>query len=290
MFADGLSPIAIAKALNERGIAGPGGRAWRDTTIRGHARRATGILRSELYIGRLVWNRMHFIKDPATGRRVSRMNPKENWVVEEVPQLRIVDNGIWDAVQTRLADIRKASGAADRPRFWERRRAGYLLTGKVFCGCCGGPLSNIGKDYLGCSRPRRQGTCTNTRGIRREPLEASILAALRNRLMQPEHVAIFIEEFTAEWNRQAADASAENSARARELEKVERKVSGLINAIVDGIRTPGIRHELLQLEERKSKLEAALAQPPSIEPPRLHPGLAEVYRDRVFQLHESMSP
>lgn len=46
MFADGASPIAIAKALNRDGISGPGGSAWRDTTIRGHAERGTGILSS----------------------------------------------------------------------------------------------------------------------------------------------------------------------------------------------------------------------------------------------------
>ncbi|WBO61162.1 hypothetical protein GT370_10165 [Acidocella sp. MX-AZ03] len=49
-----------------------------DTTIRGHATRGTGILRNELYIGRMVWNRMRYLKDPATGKRVSRMNPKKN--------------------------------------------------------------------------------------------------------------------------------------------------------------------------------------------------------------------
>ncbi len=47
-FAEGLSPIAIAKQLNQEGIPGPDGRPWQDTAIRGHAERATGILRNEL--------------------------------------------------------------------------------------------------------------------------------------------------------------------------------------------------------------------------------------------------
>jgi len=51
--------------------------ARQDTTIRGHALRGTGILRNELYIGRLVWNRLTYIRNPATGRRVSRVNPGE---------------------------------------------------------------------------------------------------------------------------------------------------------------------------------------------------------------------
>ena len=37
-----------------------------DTSTRGHAARGTGILRNELYIGRLIWNRMRFIKEPTT--------------------------------------------------------------------------------------------------------------------------------------------------------------------------------------------------------------------------------
>ena len=107
-FSRGQSPRAIAKALNDEGIPGPRGRPWRDTTIRGHVTRGTGILRNELYIGRLVWNRQRYVKDPATGKRLARPNPKSNWVVEEVPQLRIIDQELWDCVQSRLAGIRNS--------------------------------------------------------------------------------------------------------------------------------------------------------------------------------------
>lgn len=67
-FANGLSPKAIAHALNDEGIPGPRGKLWRDTAIRGHRARGTGLLNNELYVGRLVWNRMRYIKDPATGK------------------------------------------------------------------------------------------------------------------------------------------------------------------------------------------------------------------------------
>jgi hypothetical protein len=45
-----------------------------------------------MYIGRLVWNRQRFMKDPATGRRRSRRNDQGRMVVEEVPDLRIVSD------------------------------------------------------------------------------------------------------------------------------------------------------------------------------------------------------
>jgi site-specific DNA recombinase len=75
-FASGKSPKVIATDLNSQGIPGPLGRAWGDTSIRGHITRGTGILNNELYTGILVWNHQRFIKDPSTGKRVSRPNPE----------------------------------------------------------------------------------------------------------------------------------------------------------------------------------------------------------------------
>jgi len=91
LFSRGQSPRAIAHILNREGVPGPGGRSWCDTTVRGHFARGTGNLRNELYIGRLVWNKLRYAKDPVTGKRRSRLNPPVQWVVEEVPDLRIVD-------------------------------------------------------------------------------------------------------------------------------------------------------------------------------------------------------
>ncbi|NBC22419.1 MAG: recombinase family protein, partial [Gammaproteobacteria bacterium] len=74
-YAKGISPRAIAKTLNDEGIPAPSGKAWGSSTIHGNPKRGTGILNNELYIGRLVWNRLRYIKDPETGRRVSRPGP-----------------------------------------------------------------------------------------------------------------------------------------------------------------------------------------------------------------------
>ena len=54
----GVSPKQIAKNLNREGVLGPFGGAWSPSTIYGNAKRRTGILNNELYIGRLVWNRL----------------------------------------------------------------------------------------------------------------------------------------------------------------------------------------------------------------------------------------
>ena len=90
-YADGLSPRAIALSLNQEGVTGPTGKAWGPSTINGNRQRGTGILNNEMYIGRLVWNRLRYVKDPETGKRISRPNPEDKWIIQDVPELRIIE-------------------------------------------------------------------------------------------------------------------------------------------------------------------------------------------------------
>src|SRR5260221_190715 len=71
-YAAGKAPQAIAKQLNKEAVPGPSGTDWGPSTIHGNPDRGTGILNNELYVGKLVWNRLRYIKDPETGKRVSR--------------------------------------------------------------------------------------------------------------------------------------------------------------------------------------------------------------------------
>nr|WP_237051384.1 recombinase family protein [Magnetospirillum sp. ME-1] len=290
MFAAGHSPRAIAKALNTEGILGPDGGAWQDTTIRGHQGRGTGILRNQLYIGVMVWNRQRYIKDPATCKRVSRPNPVSEWKYADVPHLRIVDQDLWDRAQARLDGIRASdrSQKAREREFWKDRRPKHLLTGKAYCGCCGGSLATIGQDYLACSAARNKGTCENGRGIRRNVVETLILDALKSRLMAPELVKEFSSAFIAETNKMRAEAESGRVLVERDHASVCRKLTGLIDAIADGFRAPGLQTQLDDLERRKADLERRLSEPHAPQP-RLHPNLAEVYHTRVTSLHDALA-
>lgn len=137
-FAGGKSPRAIAGILNKEGIVGPSGADWGASTIHGNWRRGTGILNNELYIGKLVWNRQRFIKDPDTGKRQARLNPPEDWIIEEVPALRIVEDGLWQQGKARQQATRGVIGAPVGTRPERARRPLYLFSGLLECGCCNG--------------------------------------------------------------------------------------------------------------------------------------------------------
>ena len=88
-------------------------------------------------------------------------------------------------------------------------------------------------------------------------------------------------------NRVQAEASAALADNKRTYEAVERKLSGLIDAIADGLRAPGLQQKLDELEARKASLQAQLVSAPA-PAPRLHPNLAEVYRQKVSALENAL--
>ncbi|MCR9196216.1 MAG: recombinase family protein, partial [Hyphomonas sp.] len=181
-YATGRSPRDIAKQLNKDGVRGPSGKGWGPSTIHGNRQRGTGILNNELYIGRLVWNRLRYIKDPDTGKRVSRLNAEDEWIVHDVPELRLIDQDLWDRVKARQGEQSVATFGKDGPGYWDRRRPRYLFSGLMKCGECGGGIVNLNAERAGCANARNKGTCTNKRTMRRKTLEATILDGLKNHL------------------------------------------------------------------------------------------------------------
>ena len=86
------------------------------------------MLNNELYVGKLVWNRQRFIKDPASGKRQARLNPHEKWIYEDVTELRIIEDELWHEVKQRQQKLRKMI-INDGGRSELARRPRYLLSG-----------------------------------------------------------------------------------------------------------------------------------------------------------------
>jgi site-specific DNA recombinase len=288
-FAEGRSPRAIAGALNKEDIPGPAGKNWGPSTIYGNWRRGTGILNNELYVGRLVWNRQQFIKDPNTGRRQARPNPESKRIVEGVPHLRILDDVLWKLVKERQRESRSRVMTKDQGVRSERaRRPRYLLSGLLKCGTCGGGFSKISQSHYGCSTARNKGTCDNLLVLRRDDLEARVLHGLRHQLMHPELVKTFIDEFRREVNRQASERDVRRDRASRDLEKAERDIRRLIEAIKAGVPGAAVKDEMTALEARRSDLLGQLeAAPPPM--PRLHPNIAGLYQEKIVNLSKALN-
>ncbi len=238
-----------------------------------------------MYIGRLVWNRLRYQKDPQTGNRVSRLNPPEAWTLTEVPVMRIIDDALWQRVKHRQGQIEADPRviAIKETKFWEQRRVHHLLTGLLCCGTCGGGFAAVGRDYVACSAARKLGTCGQRKSIKRGVLEDAVLGLLRDRLMQPAAVTEFVSAYAVEVNGQRGAETADRARLVSERAQIARKLEGLYDAIADGLRTPGLKDRLEKLEVRQSELDLELAAP-APTPVRLHPNLSEIYKKKVSEL------
>ena len=293
-FAAGISPRAIARRLNDEGISGPDGALWTDSTLRGHAARGTGLINNELYIGKLVWNRLRYIKDPTTGKRVSRINPREKWIATEVPELRIVDDGLWRAAKARqgeiaakYANVVTAIRAAQSNRLKATHRPRSLLSGLLVCGSCSGPYALRGQDRYACSHHVMNGSCANSRTIGRETLENRLLLGLRDRLMAPEIAAEAMRAYAEETNRLNRERRSSVDADRRALEKIARSVKEIITLIEEGGGNRTMVARIRELENREDELKERLSQAP-VEIPDIHPNVAGIYRRKVERLAEAL--
>src|SRR5215472_10777142 len=234
-YAAGISPRAIAKQLNDEGVPGPSGREWRDTTIRGQVDRGTGLLNNSVYIGRLEWNRTAYVKNPRTGRKVARVNRQELREITDVPELRIIDDDLWQRTKARQHEARIEMGKDEAGNALNRlHRRKFLLSELLVCGLCGGRYTVVGKDRYGCATRRAKGTCSNDKTIIRQRIETRVLSGLRDKLMAPELVAEFIRAYQEEINAAAKMAASRGEELKREAETVERKIAGIMAAIEDG--------------------------------------------------------
>jgi hypothetical protein len=169
-----------------------------------------------------------YVKDPRSGKRVARPNPRAQWEIVPVPELRIVDDALWAAVKARQAEVLLVmSRDADGNALNGAHRQKYLLSGLLACGVCGGGFTIVNAHDYGCATARAKGTCSNHYRIRREGLERRVLDGLKHRLLAPELVEEFARAFQEEVNRLAAEQSQNRAQDEGQLEAVRRKIASM---------------------------------------------------------------
>jgi len=288
-YIGGKSPRAIAMAFNREAIAGPTGKGWTASTIMGNRKRGTGILNNQLYIGKRVWNRLAYRRDPDTRKRVSKLNPPDQWIVADVPALRIIDQNVWDRAQEML-EVRSRDTRPDTGRGpdWQDRRPKHLFSGLVKCASCGGGMSLVSRIYYGCSARHNKGTCSNRLTMRLDRLEESVLRGLQEQLVTPQLTETFVREYTAEINRIRAEATSSRTATERRLSALNRKIGNIVETVSSGRASDALLDRLETLETEKAGLEAE-ASLPAPDPVRLHPNIAGLYTEKVGDLRSALN-
>ncbi len=140
-----------------------------------------------------------------------------------------------------------------------------------------------------CADHVNRGTCTNIRTVSRKAIERRVLSGIKDKLLTPELIGIFVREFTEEWNRQTAQNRHELAAFESALADVNCRIAQVVDAIEQGIITATTKDRLLELEAKLEGLTADIAKAATTSaPPALHPNLAEVYQRKVAELETAL--
>jgi hypothetical protein len=283
-YVSGETPRQIAVALNRDGIPPPRGKRWNASTINGNAQRGVGIILNDLYAGRIVWNKVRMLKNPDTGRRISRPNPRSEWQSIEAPHLRIVDPEMFEkAQQVKAAKAGKPSH--------QKRRPSHILSGLLRCSSCGSGMvaygrADTGRRRVRCSAMYESGTCDNKRSVYLDTVERLVLDGMREQLRDPRLIQAYVRAYNTEREKAAATA---NTARARmesRLANLAAERRRMVDLIVKGVvdEEDG-RDRLAAMKARRQELEAELAG--LAEAPKvitLHPATMERYLATVDRL------
>ena len=282
-YVAGRSPRSIAKDLNRDLIPGPTGGEWTASTINGNRQRHYGFLYTEMYVGFLIYNRVTMIKNPATGRRVSRPNPQEEWIVKEVPDLAIIDQETWDAAQTRK------SSSGRTTYLTQNRRPKHPLSGLVRCGKCGGSYTVVSKDSMACSASRERGTCDNKHRIAMPDLQKRVFTGITGKLISPKAIEAAMAEYHDERARLRRTARANLQRLSRRRSELTHNIDNIVNAIASGTSANALTAKLRDFEEELAKIDSMLAESDAdSNVVEIHPRALNDYKVMVKDLTRSL--
>ena len=261
-FSGGKAIKALAKELNLEKVQGRRKfqRGWSPSTI-------GRILKNEKYVGRWIWNRSETRRDPKTGRKRKFSKPESEWHVSHNEELRIVPQEIWNRAAVRWKEIdhswpqRRTGAPAGTPqRSYVKANPPHLLSGALHCGVCGGTIGQVsgkGSGYYGCLAATR-GACANKLLASRRITEKAVLAAVRERLLDPESIRYALERVEAEVQRLHAHLPEEIQVKRAAMAAEERRIANYIGFIGEGKGTRALGEALRSAEEKAAALRRDL--------------------------------
>jgi len=264
---EGKSAIDVARFFNEHKVGGK--QTWTDSRIRQHYRR-------EKLVGKDVFHKTKQVIDRQSGIKKVIQLPEKDWIVRDVPHLRILSNELADAVKNKLGLGAKSFGrhAEDQKKVHRTDLYPKVLI-RPICGCCGSPM------VLGRSSGRYQSFfcfnaangmkgCTNRGYKSARIIDEAVLSAIMATLFTDG----FITDLTADVNARLSKLARQPIPSTRKLEQEianeDRQLKRLMDRLekVDGTHLDAVitkaedmGRQLAAKRERLKELQRAGRRP-----------------------------
>lgn len=184
----------------------------------------------------------------------------------------IIDEVIWERVQSRMKENKRATNKAKRE---------YLLSGLIECEQCGATFvghTSVNKKgyehrtYI-CGNKYRTRTC-QCKNINADEMEIFVVQNLKGYLQKTnfEEIADYIVKAVN-------SASTDLSKEKKELSEITAQIANGVKAILTGMVIPELEAELAKLRVRKSELEDIIARNES--------NVTKVDKSKIIELFKS---
>ena len=259
-YAAGEGLRTIAKDFNLRGVAPPragkrGTGSWSFGSIR-------EMVRRDRYRGLIVWGKREKTYKGGTKVRIARAEAE--WITIEAPELRIVDEQTWSAVQALTSKRERLTTTTVRGP-----RARYLLSGFSRCAQCGGPIKvangKVSYDNVkvyGCAWYKDRGSAVCSNALRRPvaSVDAAVLGWIRENVLREEVIAEALRELRRRLAERAPTADTEAPELEAQAKKLRAEIERLGDAIVSTSEPPGALVRMMgEREKRLAGVEARFA-------------------------------
>jgi site-specific DNA recombinase len=268
LYAEGEGSVLIARQLNAERVPAPRPKGWSQTGIR-------GILNNRIYRGEMVWGKRHTVIKK--GRERHERVPPEQWIRLTQPELRIIDEALWQRVEAiregkrETLPRRVASGQLLGRPSWRDGHSEYLLPGFLTCSLCGGNVRTITsragdgrprklRRHYGCAEAENRGpaVCRNDVRLYQEVLDHAILTAI-GALLDERIIAAAVNRAIAELQGADRQALDRRPAIERELALVQHRLNRGLDSYLNGAG-PLEESLRLRLAEDAARREALVAE------------------------------
>ena len=255
-FANGWSVGRIVDDLNRKSTPSPRGGLWSTSALVGVESLGTGMLNNPIYRGEVIFGRFEWRKDPSTGKRTKRVRPENEWMRDQRPELRIIEEEIWEKVERRKRPFGRGVLKGPPPR--------TMLGGILRCGICGAPMASSGRNSYVCTTRHNRGAsvCPGTIVVR-DAVENGVINLIQAKILEPGSVDRIVGEVRAQLESVSKPGSSEREDLEARINALQKEVDNLANGIANGapadVLGPKIRERQTQIAEHRDELKSLAA-------------------------------
>lgn len=175
---------------------------------------------------------------------------------------QIVDEELFDRAQRKLAE-NKRNGSRRRASALEQGAPRYWLTGKLYCGACGGTMQGVSgtsmtgvKHYYYYCKEQREKKCTK-KPVRKEWMEDAVTGVLKGLLDDSENLASIAVDAAAYYEDNYKSTEYLSSLE-QQRKDIEKGLANFVKAIEAGIFNEATQRRMAELEQQRNALTEAI--------------------------------